>query len=495
MGIFQNHAYGLIDVQEVEGHRLLRLRNPWGKEEWNGAWSDDAPEWTPELLAYFEYSGENDGTFFMEFSDWCNEFNQCLCAHVIEPKWSVQKFSARWQRPNFAGGCINQPSWPKNPQYKIKTPISTTVYVSVSHENLRKKNQTPFSEYPAAGCTVLYREQKDSYKQETIKNRAQVKGISKFVNIRDAIVIFEAEANQEYTAVVSTFLPNIEGNFSIRVCCASSVDVTHLTMAATTNSVRGEWDGLTAGGCPNHITWHRCPQYILVVNAKMSATITIVQERKESAPMNHIGYHVFPANPERKSVLDPSASIFNCKYANTATVSGTVELKEGVYNICATTFEPGFNGKFGMVVQPAGASLKPIENDWNEYTVTGKWTKPRLCGGAPAGTTGEWVNNPRVWFHLKAATTASFVLTIRNEDIRGIGFVICASDVHHDRGDRLHVSPFKTEQEVTMTIGTMQPGCYLVYPCTYQPKIEGEWELTSYSTSPMILENLDKSYE
>lgn len=46
-----NHAYGLNDIMELEDPhnpeeplRLLRLRNPWGKSEWLGAWSDNSEE-------------------------------------------------------------------------------------------------------------------------------------------------------------------------------------------------------------------------------------------------------------------------------------------------------------------------------------------------------------------------------------------------------------------------------------------------------------------
>ena len=52
-GIMSGHAYGLNDVIELEDedmenprktHRLLRVRNPWGRGEWNGKWSDDSIE-------------------------------------------------------------------------------------------------------------------------------------------------------------------------------------------------------------------------------------------------------------------------------------------------------------------------------------------------------------------------------------------------------------------------------------------------------------------
>ena len=47
-GIMTGHAYGIIDVFEIESsvkvHRLLRIRNPWGEMEWKGKWSDFSEE-------------------------------------------------------------------------------------------------------------------------------------------------------------------------------------------------------------------------------------------------------------------------------------------------------------------------------------------------------------------------------------------------------------------------------------------------------------------
>lgn len=51
-GLVKGHAYAVTDVRRVRlGHGLLaffksdkltmiRMRNPWGEREWNGAWSD-----------------------------------------------------------------------------------------------------------------------------------------------------------------------------------------------------------------------------------------------------------------------------------------------------------------------------------------------------------------------------------------------------------------------------------------------------------------------
>ena len=41
IGITQGHVYTILDVHEVGGQKLLRIRNPWGFEQYNSKWSDD----------------------------------------------------------------------------------------------------------------------------------------------------------------------------------------------------------------------------------------------------------------------------------------------------------------------------------------------------------------------------------------------------------------------------------------------------------------------
>ena len=49
-GIVQGHAYTLLKVLQLKINndliRLVLLRNPWGKGQSSGAWSDDDPNWS-----------------------------------------------------------------------------------------------------------------------------------------------------------------------------------------------------------------------------------------------------------------------------------------------------------------------------------------------------------------------------------------------------------------------------------------------------------------
>lgn len=97
----------------------MRLRNPWGHYEWNGPWSDNAKEWTPEIMEYLDFQFSDDGTFFMEFSDFCTQFNRGLCLLVMNSQWDKRVIPGlEWIKGQSAGGCINHPTW-MNVSYKV----------------------------------------------------------------------------------------------------------------------------------------------------------------------------------------------------------------------------------------------------------------------------------------------------------------------------------------------------------------------------------------
>ena len=48
-GIISGHAYTLLDTAVVNGTQIIKMRNPWDSESYNGPWSDsDTEKWTPE---------------------------------------------------------------------------------------------------------------------------------------------------------------------------------------------------------------------------------------------------------------------------------------------------------------------------------------------------------------------------------------------------------------------------------------------------------------
>ena len=55
-GIVRLHAYSIMDAVEKKGQRLLKIRNPWGSDEWRGAWSDGSEQWVSTLLSFYPHN-------------------------------------------------------------------------------------------------------------------------------------------------------------------------------------------------------------------------------------------------------------------------------------------------------------------------------------------------------------------------------------------------------------------------------------------------------
>jgi hypothetical protein len=60
-----------LNVHIANGERILQLRNPWGKGEWKGDWSDESNKWTPALKQELGWSDADDGIFWIRIDDFC----------------------------------------------------------------------------------------------------------------------------------------------------------------------------------------------------------------------------------------------------------------------------------------------------------------------------------------------------------------------------------------------------------------------------------------
>ncbi|KAL6417267.1 hypothetical protein ACFW04_012871 [Cataglyphis niger] len=249
-GLIRGHAYSITRVKHVEIQTpnqfgtipLLRLRNPWGNEaEWNGPWSDQSPEWRfipdhekEELGLTFDMDGE----FWMSFHDFTRHFTQLEICNLNpdslttddidagKKRWEMSVFEGEWVRGVTAGGCRNylETFW-HNPQYRITLEYpdedddKCTVIVALMQKNRRAQKRMG-ADCLTIGFAIYHLEYPERLPKPLdinfFKYNASVGRSPAFINLREVTCRFKLPPGV-YCIVPSTFDPNEEGEFLLRI--------------------------------------------------------------------------------------------------------------------------------------------------------------------------------------------------------------------------------------------------------------------------------------
>merc|ERR1712167_136695 len=130
-GIVQGHAYAILRIEEETDrhgtHKLVCLRNPWGRTEWSGPYCDnDSERWTKRLCKRLKYDpkpmdedDKDDGVFWMQFHDFVTHFKSIYLCRIFTDSggWKRYEGHGAW-KGKTAGGCPckKNANAPNNPQ-------------------------------------------------------------------------------------------------------------------------------------------------------------------------------------------------------------------------------------------------------------------------------------------------------------------------------------------------------------------------------------------
>lgn len=155
-GIVQGHAYSILQVREVQGHRLLQLRNPWGDTEWTGDWSKGSPQMTVQMQTLLGSVGSNDrnsaaaqrqrqaeeaqrGEFWMSLNDFLYAFRRVYLCRVFTDVVKISSALDPTLVASFSSSSVAQASDLELSRSQLHVTVEATGSVSGSRPGELKK--------------------------------------------------------------------------------------------------------------------------------------------------------------------------------------------------------------------------------------------------------------------------------------------------------------------------------------------------------------------
>ena len=224
MGIVQGHAFSILKLVEADGVKLICIRNPHGRGEWKGDWSDDSDLWTSRMK---NVTGQKefleDGIFWMDFNDFVDEFDTIYVCRVYNEDngWYCTLTNGKWEG-EYAEGVPTK----ENPRAKLEKNPNYSLTVSKPGQGflvMRLREKIGPSKAKQAGLMVM-----QANNGELVTGLRESQGVKKIVllqpaayTVRSTEVTFPSDLIYPYTFsfVVANMKHGEEGHghYSIQV--------------------------------------------------------------------------------------------------------------------------------------------------------------------------------------------------------------------------------------------------------------------------------------
>nr|AAT77812.1 calpain T [Gecarcinus lateralis] len=251
VGLVKGHAYGITACRKInigdtglfsifkgaQKVRMVRLKNPWGEKEWNGAFSDGSPEWSQVSASERQKLGltfEDDGEFWMTFEDFLEHFTDLSICFLINTKFL--SFSKTWHETVFfngwtigvrghnsdrAGGCPNhKDTFLRNPQFRFDIKEETDdVVFQLMQKDARERKQEGMQNL-VIGFHIMRVEENRKYRVHRIHDAVAT---SDYIRTR-GIFLREQLKQGRYVIIPTTFKPDETGEFLLRIFTSKDPD-------------------------------------------------------------------------------------------------------------------------------------------------------------------------------------------------------------------------------------------------------------------------------
>ncbi|KAK8398222.1 hypothetical protein O3P69_003854 [Scylla paramamosain] len=255
VGLVKGHAYGVTACRKInigdtglfsifkgaQKVRMVRLKNPWGEREWNGAFSDGSPEWSKVSASERQKLGltfEDDGEFWMTFEDFLEHFTDLSICFLINTKFL--SFSKTWQETTFfsswtigvqghntdrAGGCPNhKETFLRNPQYRFDVREETDDIIFQLMQRDAREHKQEGMQNLVIGFHIMKVEENRKYRVHRIHDAVAT---SDYIRTR-SIFLREQLKQGRYVIIPTTFKPDETGDFLMRIFTSKDPDAKEL---------------------------------------------------------------------------------------------------------------------------------------------------------------------------------------------------------------------------------------------------------------------------